>query len=241
MATALVMAGGSGRRTGLAVPKQFLTVYEKPIIIYTMENLQRIQEINRIYAVLPSGWESFVESYCTLFGIAKYQGYTFGGETRIKSVANGIGFLAQHVPDDEMIVMVDANRPLLHHTIIHNALDAARRKGASLSVEACTDSLYQCSFQQNDNEEGKAERTLDRSVIFKGQNPECASLETFHSLYQKALEDNLPDMAASALFLHYGVPVATVRGSSMNFKITTADDLELFKAYVSSKKSEGQV
>ena len=236
MATAIVMAGGSGRRTGLAVPKQFLTVYEKPIIIYTMENLQRVQEIDRIYAVLPSGWESFIESYCTLFGIAKYQGYTFGGKTRIKSVANGIGFLTKYVPDDEMIVMVDANRPLMPHAIIHNALEAAKRKGASLSVEACTDSLYQCNFPKKSSEEGKAERTLDRNVIFKGQNPECASLKTLHSLYQKAIEDNLPDMAASALFLHYGVSVATVRGSSMNFKITTADDLELFKAFVAMKQ-----
>lgn len=235
MATAIVMAGGSGKRTGLAVPKQFLTVFEKPIIIYTMENLQRMPEIEKIYAVLPPGWESFVESYCTLFGIAKYQGYTFGGETRIKSVANGLDYLKQRMSNDEMILMVDANRPLISQEIIHNAIEAAKRHGASLSVEASTDSLYQCSFHSDG--QGNVERNLDRNVIFKGQNPECASLEEFHSLYQKALTDNLQDMAASALFLHYGHPVATVRGSSMNFKITTADDLELFRAYVASMRS----
>ena len=234
MATAIVMAGGSGRRTGLAVPKQFLTVYEKPVIIYTMENLQQMREVERIYAVLPSGWESFVDSYCNLFGIAKYQGHTFGGDTRIKSVANGLDYLAKHVDEEEMIVMVDANRPLMPHEIIHNAIDAAKKHGASLSVEASTDSLYKCSFQGED--EGNIECTLDRNVIFKGQNPECARLEAFHSLYQKALADNLPDMAASALFLHYGYRVATVRGSSMNFKITTTDDLELFKAFVAMKR-----
>ena len=239
MATAIVIAGGSGKRTGLAVPKQYLTVFEKPIIIYTMENLQQVREIENIYAVLSPGWESFVESYCNLFGIAKYKGYTFGGETRTKSVANGLDYLSQHVADDEMIVMVDANRPLMPHSIIHNALDAARKHGASLSVEACSDSLYQCYFENHESEEGKAECTLDRSVIFKGQNPECASMKTFHSLYQKALKDNLPDMAASALFLHYGQTVATVRGSSMNFKITSSDDLELFRAYVASKREDG--
>ena len=234
MATAIVMAGGSGRRTGLAVPKQFLTVYEKPVIIYTMENLQQMPEIERIFVVLPPGWESFVESYCTLFGVAKYKGYTFGGETRIKSVANGLDYLSQNVSADEIIVMVDANRPLISHEIIHNAIDAAKTHGASLSVEASTDSLYKCSF--HGDSEGSIECTLDRNVIFKGQNPECARLKAFHSLYQKALSDDLPDMAASALFLHYGHSVATVRGSSMNFKITTTDDLELFKAFVAMKR-----
>lgn len=234
MATAIVIAGGSGKRTGLAVPKQFLTVYEKPVIIYTMGNLQQMPEIERIFVVLSSGWESFVGSYCTLFGIAKYQGYTFGGETRINSVANGLDFLGRHVKDDEMIVMVDAIRPLISHRIIHNAIEAAQKYGASLSVEASTDSLYRCQCKENG--EGNIECALDRNVIFKGQNPECASLKTFRSVYQRAHEDNLPDMAASALFLHYGQPVATVRGSSMNFKITTADDLELFKAFVAMKR-----
>lgn len=240
MTTAIVIAGGIGKRTGMAVPKQFLTVYEKPIIIYTMENLQQMKEIDKIFAVLSPGWESFVESYCIQFGVAKYNGYTFGGDSRIKSVFNGLNYLSKHVSEDEMVVIVDANRPLMPHIIIHNAIDAAKRHGASLSVEACTDSLYQCSFRDKKSGEGVAECTLDRNLIFKGQNPECASFKTFHSLYIKAIEDNLPDMAASALFLHYNYSVATVRGSAMNFKITTADDLELFKAYIALKRSDRQ-
>lgn len=235
MTIALVIAGGNGKRTGLPVPKQFLTVYEKPIIVYTMENLQRMSEIERIVVVLPSGWESFVDSYCIHFGIAKYCGHTLGGDSRIKSVANGLEYLTQIVPDDEMIVLVDANRPLMPHGIIHNAIEAARRSGASVSVESSMDSLYQCNF---DGDNGVVECSLDRKIIFKGQNPECACLKDFHSLYKKAIQDRLPDMAATALFLHYGQPVSTVRGSSMNFKITTVDDLELFRAFVAMKRRD---
>ena len=236
MTTAIVTAGGSGSRTGLSVPKQFVTVFEKPVIIYTLENLQSLKEIDNILVVVPQGWESFVDSYCKQYGISKLLQIVYGGDTRTHSFANALKSLENKIPQNEMIVLIDANRPLMPHSVILDAMRMAKIHGASVALDASTDTLFIIKRTQKDKEKiGEIIDTIDRNIVFRGQNPECSTFQMLHHIYSSALSDNLPDMSASLYFLHYGYKVVPVQGSPKNFKITTSDDLEIFRAYVSMK------
>jgi len=236
MSIAIVIAGGSGVRTGYAVPKQFLTIYDKPIFIYTLENIQRISMIERIVLVIPDGWEAFVNSYCSLYNLDKNIVFVKGGKSRFYSIYNGIKEIYTKEKENEIVLICDGNRPLTPERIFTDLLGVAQEKGIALTAEACTDSLFECVYEA----EGilVAKSLLDRSKIYKGQCPECAKLSLLHDVYERAHRDNLGDLPMSALFLHYGMTVVTVKGSSKNFKITTADDIELFKAFVTTNREK---
>ena len=96
MNIALIIAGGSGTRTGQDVPKQFLTVYDIPIIAYTMKNIEKIPCIDEIYVVGPQGWENFITSYAKQCNVTKFKQVIHGGATRHESIYHGILQLAKH-------------------------------------------------------------------------------------------------------------------------------------------------
>ena len=229
MNIAVILAGGSGTRTNHSVPKQFLTVNDIPIIVYTMLNLQKSPDIDRIVVLCPDGWINFVSLYAEQHHITKLMKVLVGGSTRHQTILNAIEYLCGDFSGDDIVGIFDANRPLIPHNVIHNIMMAAETENAVVAVEPCYDSMYEV----NDNK--KICCHLDRDVIFKGQTPETAKLGNFKKIYQKAAEDHIEE-PPTALFLRYEGTACAVEGSSKNFKITTADDLAIFKALIAVEK-----
>jgi len=229
MNIALVIAGGSGTRTGNAVPKQFLTVNDIPIIVYTLMNLEKTEEIDCICVALASGWEAFVQAYVKQYRIDKLTDIVQAGKSRHETIGNGIRHLACKYPDDAKVLVIDANRPMIPKDVFRRVIMATPQGGCALAVTPCNDSMYLSSDQ------GFVNECVDRSVLFCGQTPECALLSDYSEVYETANTRNFEGPPA-ALFLRCNKSVRKVDGSAMSFKITTQDDIELFKAIVSCCK-----
>ena len=146
MNVALIIAGGSGKRSGQEVPKQFLTVNEKPIIIYTLEAFQKHPDIGRIVVVVIDGWQAVVESYARQFGISKLAGVITGGADRFNSMYNGIKYLKDCCQPEDIVLCHDANRPLVDPNIIDGAIEACRANGNALPAMKTFNSIYESAF-----------------------------------------------------------------------------------------------
>ena len=225
MNVVLVVAGGAGTRTGQEIPKQFLTVKDKPIIIYTLENLEKIKLIDEIVVVVSKGWESFLVSYAKQFNVKKLKDVVIGGDTRHESIAKGIDYISNNYNQNNIVVIMDANRPFVPESVYGAAIEAVRNNGSfSIAVENCIDSMYGSS-------DGTViENSIDRKALYKGQTPECGTVKGIVEIYNLAEEQGISNCTTTELCLKFNKKVSMVKGSSKSFKITTKEDIELFKA-----------
>lgn len=225
MNVALVVAGGSGKRTGQDVPKQFLNVYDVPIFIYTLHNIELNDCIDEIVIVGPAGWENYIFSYAKQFGIKKLKTVITGGDTRFHSIFNGLTYLKEHdYAADTTVVIIDANRPLIPHRVIKESVDMLDSCDCTCAAVPCYDSIF--SSQDGIN----LDKIENRSVLFAEQSPETVRLESVLKLYGQAEKESLFDLPTAALFVYYQKSVKAVVGSRKSMKITTVEDFELFKA-----------
>ena len=113
MNVALIIAGGSGQRMNQEIPKQFLNVFDKPVIVYTLEGFQRHPKIDAIEVVCLAGWGEVLRAYARQFGIDKLRWVTSGGETAQESIRNGVFALREACAADDIVVIHDGIRPML--------------------------------------------------------------------------------------------------------------------------------
>jgi 2-C-methyl-D-erythritol 4-phosphate cytidylyltransferase len=236
MNTALIIAGGSSHRMNLEIPKQFLQVEDKPIIIYTLESVQTHSEINSIFVVCLDTWHEFLQRKCEEYGISKLAKIVSGGETRHESVYNGLSSMKYIAEEDDIIVVIDANKPMISHDIITDNIEKCKKYDAAMSVLPCinSDSMYI-------SENGEyVHGTMPREILYRGSAPESVKYKKLLECYEKAQEEpgiTKLNLAVSALLIKYGEKVAISKGSAMTVKITTPEDIEIFKALLNIKKA----
>lgn len=229
MNIALVIAGGNGSRTGQDVPKQFLTIHDKPIIIYTLEVLQNCKKIDKIIVSCIDGWQEFVSVYAKQFMISKLEHIVTAGAERFYSIDNGIQYCKSFAEPSDILLIFDANRPMITEDAINTICEKASQAGCALSILPCVDSMF-CS---SDGE--WVEKNLERKFLFRGVTPDAFKFAVLIDICEQAKIRNLTDKAIWAIAVELGVPVVMNEVPSFFFKITTADDIELFKAVVESK------
>ena len=227
MITAIIIAGGSGNRTMQSVPKQFLTVNDVPVIVFTMKNMQNVSAIDEIVVVGPEGWENFIYAYAKQFGISKLKKVVLGGKTRHESIYNGLLYLESQGSTGK-ICICDSNRPLVPESVILETLALSDTCDCAVCAEPCYDSMFLSDGQTITG-------NIDRSTLYKGTAPECAKLDAMLEVYKAATEQNMTELSTAGLFLHYGKKVLASKGSIRCFKITTAEDFELFKALLDAQ------
>ena len=116
--TAIIIAGGSGHRMGQDIPKQFINVFDKPVIIYTLEGFQKHPMIDNIEVVCLDGWHEVLWAYAHQFNISKLKWVVSGGNTGQESIRNGVFNLEGKVDDDDIIIIHDGIRPLVDDTVL---------------------------------------------------------------------------------------------------------------------------
>ncbi len=224
MNIAMIIAGGTGRRTGQEIPKQFLTVNEKPILIYTLDVFQQRQDIDHIVVVSLDGWQSVVKAYCRQFGISKLLDVVTGGASRFQSMCNGVNFLKTKQFDADSIVMVhDGNRPLIGDDILDDAFAVCKRFGSAVSTIKCVNSMYVSK------DEATSSEIADRNILYRGLAPETIVFGDLIALCDDALAKGR-EGTISELRILDGKPVHFSLGSERSFKITTPEDIDMFKA-----------
>ena len=119
---AIVIAGGSGQRMGEDIPKQFINVYDKPVLIYTLEGFQRHPQVDAIEVVCLAGWQEIVWAYAKQFEITKLKWIVEGGKSGQESIRNGVYHLEDKCEKDDIIVIHDGIRPLVDAVVLTDVI-----------------------------------------------------------------------------------------------------------------------
>ena len=130
---ALILAGGSGQRMQQNVPKQFLHINEKPLLIYTLEAFQRHPEIEKILVVCIDGWHEMLRAYARQFQIDKLEWIISGGGTSQESIRNGVFFLERICGEEDIVVIHDGIRPLVEESVLTDVLKTCREHGNAVT------------------------------------------------------------------------------------------------------------
>lgn len=232
MNIAILTAGGTGTRTHQDLPKQFISVENKPIIIYTLEAFQKHPNIDEIYVVCLSGWEAILEAYSKQFNITKLKKIVTGGSTGQESIFNGLKAISEeHVNYSDIVVIIhDGNRPMVSQDVITDNLVKQKQYGSAVAAIPTTEVVFVS------NEGISSNNVLNRDELWRTQTPHSYFFSELWNIHQCANRDGIKNMAAScSLMQKYGKTTYFSKGSEKNIKITTVEDIEIFKALLNSK------
>lgn len=213
--TAIIVAAGSGSRFNSDIPKQYLEINGKPVIVHTLERFQAAQSVDAIVLVLAGDHVAGFEAS----NISKLTKIVSGGATRAESALNGL----TAVDDDSNIVAVhDGARPLVTVDEIERTIAKAEETGASCLVAAVTDTIKSIRGDE-------IAATLDRDKLRRALTPQAFRIEVLKKAFELG---DLSDAVTDECYLveKLGHPIAFVEGSSRNIKITHTEDLVLAEA-----------
>lgn len=229
----LIIAGGSGARMHQDIPKQFLTVNERPVIIYTLEAFQAHAEIDVIAVVCIEGWENILNAYARQFGITKLKHIIPGGDCGQTSIRNGVLELEKHYDENDIVLIHDAIRPMVSQEIISDCIVQTSQFGNAITVIPCAEAMMQ-------TEDGcTSTGSYPRDNLRRTQTPQGFKLGKICDLHRRALESGITNSVASCtLMIEMGEKVNFSHGSEKNIKLTTVEDIDIFKALLVAKRSE---
>ncbi len=229
---ALIIAGGTGNRMHQDIPKQFLTVNEKPVIIYTLEAFQTHADVDEIAVVCLEGWEQVLSAYARQFNITKLKHIVKGGENGQSSIRNGIFELKKYHAESDIVLIHDAIRPLVSAEIISDCIVKTKQYGSAIATIPCAEAMLM-------TENGvTSSGTYKRELLKRTQTPQGFFLNKIYEIHKKALERGINDSVASCtLMIEMGEQVHFSAGSEKNIKLTTIDDIDIFKALLLASRS----
>ncbi len=235
MNVAIIIAGGSGHRMGQNIPKQFINVYDKPVLIYTLEGFQRHPQIDAIEVVCIDGWHDVVWAYAKQFNITKLKWIVSGGASGQKSIRNGVYNLEDKVSPDDVIVVHDGIRPLVDETVLTDVLLVASKYGNAVTSMPYNEQI----FVVNDEDLTTTKQYIPRETLRRVSTPQAYKFDLLDSKYHEAFEKNIGITGSNytnTMMVQLGVTLYFAAGSDKNIKLTTKDDLEMFKAYLKADK-----
>lgn len=232
MNVALLTAAGSGTRMHQDIPKQFIHVEDKPVIIHTMEKFQKHPSIDAIICVTLESWADVLWAYAKQFNISKLKWVVPGGSTGQESIRNGLDKLAEECGEDTTVMIHDGNRPLVSSEIISDSLSTYKKYGNAVAVIPCVEVVFE-------SEDGKSSIvSTPREKLYRTQTPHTYNLSDILRCHKEAARRGLKCTAASPVLLkELGKTTYFSRGSEENLKITTLDDLKIFKALLHTSQA----
>lgn len=223
---ALIFAGGVGSRMGSAIPKQFLKVDDKPIIIHVIEKFAYHPEIDGIVIVCKEEYIENCQKYIREYNVPKVMQILPGGNNGQGSIRNGLQYLVNHSNDTskDIVLIHDGVRPLITEDLITRSISCVKANGNSIAVASAIETVIIV------DENGKIMDTVDRSRCRNAKAPQCFYLNDIWETHQKAVSDGNLNMIDSATLMSlYGFELFTTDCSQENIKITTPNDYYMFK------------
>ena len=233
MTTAIIIAGGSGHRMGQDIPKQFINVYDKPVLIYTLEGFQKHPQIDAIEVVCIDGWHDVLWAYAKQFNITKLKWVISGGETGQESIRNGVFNLDGKVSDDDIVIIHDGIRPLVDETVLTDVILKAQQYGNAVTSLPYNEQIFVV------DDEISTVKYIPRETLRRVSTPQAYKFEKLLWGYKKAFAEGIGIYGSSytnTMMVELGERLYFAAGSDKNIKLTTKDDLEMFKAYLKSDK-----
>ena len=234
----ILIAGGVGSRLGAEIPKQFVEVLGKPIIAYTMEHFQCHPEIDAIELVCVDGYQDHLKSITEKYGITKLLKIVKGGSEYERSIMNGVAGLEGIAKSDDIIMIHWAASPFLsaspfiNEEMITDNIRVCKEKG-----NAITASYSYLLYGSNDGD--CAKKAINRESFMTLSAPQSFLYKNVVNLYKQVEEKNLFETVeehhTTVFMAELGIPLYFSKGSHTNIKITTKEDLDLFRGYILNK------
>jgi len=218
----IIVAGGKGERMNANIPKQFLELQGKPILMHTIEAFNRFDKTMQIILVLPETQIDYWITLCKKHAFAVLHKIVIGGQTRFNSVKNGLKL----VQSPSLVAVHDGVRPLVSHSTITRSFNAAEKYDAAIPVVDLIDSIRQV----NEDESLSVDRTKYKLV----QTPQVFDAELLKKAYEQEFSALFTDDASVVEAL--GTKIHLVEGNRENIKITTEIDLKMAETFLNLRK-----
>ena len=235
MNIAIIFAGGSGVRMGAGVPKQFLEINGKPILIHTLLLFQEHEEIDKIYLAVGEEYIPYAWHLAEEFRIDKLQEVVAGGETAQDSIYNALKKASQENPEDSIVLIHDGVRPMVDYTVISDNISSVQEYGSAITSTLC----YETILLSKDGE------TVDslplRKESYAAQAPQSFYLKDILEAHEaiRARESRYENMVdACTIYRALGKQPHIVQGNRGNIKVTTPEDVYMLRALIQYKENE---
>lgn len=235
MNIALIIAGGVGARMRQEIPKQFINVMDKPVIVYTLQAFQRHPNIDEIGVVCIDGWHDVLKAYARQYKIDKLRWIVSGGESGQASIRNGVMEAERRHRPEDIILIHDAIRPMVSQEIISDCIITCQKYGSAISVLPCNTAVLHY------DDDGVSEHIIPRNELALTQTPQAFPLGKLADIHRRALERGITNSVASCtLMVEMGEQVHFSIGEETNIKLTTPGDLKIFKALLAEKRENSK-
>ena len=233
---AIIIAGGAGHRMGQDIPKQFINVNNKPVLLYTLECFQKHSEIDEILVVCIEGWQNALWAYARQTQISKLKWVVPGGETGQESIRNGVFFLEGKAQPDDVVVIHDGIRPLVDDHVLSDVIGIDTKKGNAVTSMPFKEQMFVVG-----EEPDSTSSYIPRETLRRVSTPQAYRFGLLDEKYHEAFEKKIGIFGSSytnTMMVDLGVTLYFAAGSERNIKLTNRDDLDLFKAYIKADASK---
>lgn len=228
---ALILAGGVGSRVGSKTPKQFIKVFGKPIMVYTLETFQNNNEVDEIVLVCIDAYMDLAKKYCKKFKIDKVKSFVSGGKEFIDSCLNGMNSIAGCAKDNDVILVTSADRPLISNEEIEDAIRVCKIHGSGIAARPCP----LCMFKVGEDRDCSSEYL--RNDLMQTSTPWAFNYKKLNDALLKY--NNLEFKSEPypiAIYAKAGNKVYFSKSKAENFKITEKHDIVLFEQIIKNRK-----
>ena len=220
---------------GLSIPKQFINVYDKPILMYTLEGFEKHPMVDAIEVVCIEGWENVVWSYAKQYNITKLKWIVKGGASGQESIRNGVYNLEDKCSKDDVIIVHDGIRPLVDAEVLTDVIMKAQEFGNAVTSLPYNEQIFVVSK----DDENTTTQFIPRETLRRVSTPQAYQFGLLDAKYHEAFEKEIGIYGShytNTMMVELGVRLHFAAGSDKNIKLTTKDDLEMFKGYLSKGK-----
>lgn len=230
---AIITAGGIGTRMGKEIPKQFIEIKDKPVIVHTIQCFQNNENIDKIILVGLEGWIPILRDYIIDYELTKVSSIIKGGDTNFESIKKGVIEAYQRFGETNIIVMHDGIRPNLSDEVIDDSLRVCKEFGNSTSVINCAEVMMLtedkvCSTSH-----------IHRDKLMRTQTPQSYYIKDLVDLYKEADERGITNSTSlCSLMVELDKKVYFSKGSEKNIKLTIPEDISIFEALLEIERGK---
>lgn len=231
MKIAIIIAGGSGHRMGQDIPKQFINVNDKPVIVYTLESFEKHPQIDAIEVVCIDGWQDVLKAYAKQFNITKLKWIVTGGSTGQESIRNGVYKLEGIANSGDTIIIHDGVRPLVDNEVLSDVIVTCEKYGNGVTSMPYNEQI----FVIDSNDEQSTTEYIPRETLRRVSTPQAYEFTMLDDAYHEAFEKEIGIYGSSytnTMMVELGKRLYFAAGSDMNIKLTTTKNLQMFKSYL---------
>lgn len=235
MAIAIIIAGGVGSRMGHDIPKQFIEVDGKKVLTYTLENFQSHPMVDAIEVVCIRGWEDVVKRDAEKYGITKLKWIVEGGRTGQESIRNGVLNLEDKCSKEDIVIIHDGIRPLVDDSVLTDVITTAKEYGNAVTSLPYNEQI----FIVDSTDPATTTSFIPRETLRRVATPQAYRFDLLDDKYREAFAIGRGIQGShytNTMMVELGVRLHFAKGSDKNIKLTTPDDLEIFKGYLARHK-----